>query len=433
MAQYLDSTGLQYMIGELNNKIRVMSEEDFDVLDNPALCFNALLPQNFEVGDYIFWNRSAHRFEGKNLEELEDMTDEDTLSSFMNSRTLIGVCAVPTSANIYGDGSALMVALSNTDGSIINQGMDVEYDTYPGDFYNAQSAIMLASSPSSTAGGWSQYIQTLWDEPLTSNAAVWAGFTQGTAVCTAGNPNQGWIASDIGSRYVMSSTGNSEAGYDPSGSATIGTSARFFICPFTDNGQLNQYYWSPKTGNITNYATNTAITATIANLDIAGYKENRYCILDTDANTIKTDWKIDPALNFSAVYNYNNSPDVYYGHGPEMAVYRFRTTGTKYGDWYIPSLGEAICIMANIGKIDSALDYSVIENTDMGDDVAEIIEGYAYPIRSHLDTFDYLATSSRSSLVTSNCRYCIKLSTLQVYKGTNGSYNMYIRPVCRIR
>lgn len=74
----------------------------------------------------------------------------------------------------------------------------------------------------------------------------------------------------------------------------------------------------------------------------------------TNLVTLQPDWK-----TASTIRNYFNSGEV--GHFPAACCcWRFHTLGTKQGDWYLPAIGELGYIMPKFTKIDSSISNSEI-------------------------------------------------------------------------
>ena len=259
--------------------------------------------------------------------------------------TPIGVVVIPTSHNVYGNGSCGVMSLVNMDKKTPDTGTTNENE------------------------GW-----FVWG----ANGVI-SSLSTYSAVVSIGNSST--ISDSL--QLVQNNNYNSIL---PSDGFTA------FQNPFdTDtyyNTQEERYYYIPspyKEDDSRNLQySQTSVPSSNDTNALSDFNGKTNSIIMTDLATGQPNWKTDTTIE-----NYDGT-----GYYPTACCcWRFHTVGTKQGDWYLPAIGELGYIMPKLNTIDSA-----IQKTGIGGKLIKFQHWsstqYDYSYAFDLDTRDGCISSA---------------------------------------
>lgn len=388
MVQYLDEQGLHYMVDKLNAKVQLISG-DYDPSELGAEEFAAVLGTNYEVGDVVFYNKALDRFEPYTTTEVSANLTKLNTSDY----TPIGICVAPTSLDLYGDGSALIAAITDT--------TELLSPSTGGQFYNSTATTAFAS-PDLHA----QIIPQTDFSNTGSQNAQYSVYVSNTHRWLNANPGLNYLASDALSNTLDEVSGNTAMGY---GVSTLGSSTKRWACPITTAGEKNPNFFN--TINMNN-------NSDFINKCINGLELTPYWLYGPTMENWKTADNLYTIFSSSTAHRFVN--DIL-----SMCCWRYRTPGTWYGNWYLPAIGELAFIIAYKGTIANIC-------STMNAMTATWTNKFK-PLSS--DSGDsYSSISCRQGTVTAGTyqyRPVIKADICQI--SSNASDNILTRPCMRIK
>ncbi len=230
--------------------------------------------------------------------ESEDINTDDYPAS---RYTPIGIVVVPSSWDVYGDGTCGVLALSEMNYSTPDAGSNTTHQT----MY------------------WGQYNV---DTSLTNyNTCVVTGTEASPTEEASGTASTAYLPSDAFSGTACPT--DSSAHYYNTGTSNAAPS------PYLDDGGLNPVY------------VQTTDPTTVYNClsDFDG-KGNTETLLELA--TSQSDWKTATTIT-------DNSGS---GYSPAACCcWRYSTKGTSQGDWYLPACGEMGCVIARRQAINDTI------------------------------------------------------------------------------
>lgn len=243
-----------------------------------------------------------------------------TKSDVPSGWTAIGIVVIPPSHNVYGTGEGAAVSLCLMAKDSPNSG-------WSGSGYGNEIRYGHASNLS----GATNYTQVNVYQSK-NNLVIGANPTLSIAEypCPAANA---WV----------NTNGTYSGGYydSPDGVSGYLKAVSFPMpSPYTSSGSRNSEYYTKQ------YTSSNAMS------DFSGKSHTkRMC----DNAAAQSDWKTASTIADGSSAGY---------YPAACCCWRYRTTGTNQGDWYLPSIGELGYLIARFGTIDRISTHTFLNNRD---------------------------------------------------------------------
>ena len=315
-----------------------------------------------KTADIVFYDKNA----GKLI-----VVDKNTfeVSNYpIENYTPIGVVAIPSSHNVYGDGSCGVMSLVKMNTDTPDTGT-----TSTDDIYWGGNGVDIDTLPNLNQAPYVGMCDAPGDETST----------------VVGEYNQPYIPSDAfkSSSNAVQCPHDLNSYYDDNSSSDYAAPS-----PYLTNGRRNPSY----------YQTTSPSSEANALADFNGKQNTQIlCYLATT----QADWKTANTIE-------NNNTRGYYPAA--CCCWRFHTEGTNQGDWYLPAAGE--------------LGYVVARRKTINDSISLLTTAYGSSVGSSISNF----SSSWSSSECSNgyAREFNFYDGRLVY--SDKEYGMSCRAFCRI-
>lgn len=239
---------------------------------------------DYQTGDAVVWDTWKELFKVTPPENINQLDTERYIPT--------GVIAIPSSHDVYGTGEAGVMALLSASLTTPDTGQTSE-------------TLMVW-------GGFGTNYPELNDYKVVPAVAV--SYRVDNIITSA--PSSSWLPSDaFGSQYGAIAIDETfyYRGMGPSSSRN-----NYIPSPYLKNGSRNPAY----------YQTEPPSSSANVLSDFAGKSNTEFLCSKA---TAQTDWRTATTITNNHIAGY---------HPAACACWRYHTTGTVQGDWYLPACGE---------------------------------------------------------------------------------------------
>jgi len=321
------------------------------ILNNLAV-FSVFEGTDTQVGDICLANESGDKIFIKVGDVIPD------------GWTPIGVVVIPESHDVYGTGECAVISLHGMSTETPNTGN-----------LNNESVPKIIWGPDTEISALSNFNKVPY---IANNSSEQVSVTNPTII---GIADYVYLSSD---NFTGSTCGHDTA------AKYYGTTGKSAPSPYLTDGSRNTLY----------YQTSSPSTTSNALSDFNGMGNTNIL---TGLATAQSDWKTATSITHKSDGNY---------YPAACCCWRYHTTGTNQGDWYLPAFGELGYMCARLNIINETIWYLV--DAGLGLD--------CYPI-----TGDYYWSSSELNS-TAACNLEMSMGYLEIFgKSSKANVRAFLR------
>lgn len=346
---YVDAQVGQYMAQRIIDKVKVVSESNYDPEDvNPGDFRAVVLPTDFQLGDIIFWNGSSNKLEKHTVAEMQA---EDFPAYDANNFVPIGVIAIPSSHDVYGTGEAMMLSLrvrsrENPDNGIVT---GLAQGTTGGCILNTKTSpggnLLLTVDKWAERGSLNFSALTYEiSENEVSKSIVTAKYGYMGCILPTTDENGAELDENLPENFNgLVNTDTIAAYYHVNAPSTLIDDSQVYLytpSPYAAYGSRNPLYFDSDPYLLLNQFNGKQLTINACNkLTIENWQDSSWVPSTADwaqRSFIAT----DPTNSYLAA----------------ACTWRFHTPGTSQGDWYCADISEMVYVNVRANILSSIYD-----------------------------------------------------------------------------